>query len=129
MELLDFDGEGLVVIADRDDELPWTADVLANVQTFAISHGFYVSYMAPGLHQYHLDDNPELRSCNMMLQSRPGNERRFESSPIQDPKRLQNFYGEGASPDVRYVLERHRVDYGKAHTDEYRLETWDEADE
>ena len=37
--------------------------------------------------------------------------------------------GESAIPTVRYVRERHRVDYGKAHSDEYRLETWGEVDD
>lgn len=127
MELLHFDGEGVVVIADRDDDLPWTADVLANVQAFASRKGFYVSCLMPGLHAYHLDDNPELRSCNLMLRSRPGNEISPDSQPIRDTDRLQNFYGQGVRPKVRYVRERHRVDYGKAHDDEYQLDLWEEA--
>jgi len=127
MELVHFDGEGLVVIADRDDDLPWTADVLANVQEFASSKGFYVSCLMPGLHSYHLDDNPELRSCNLMLRSRPGNGREVTSHAVRDPDRLRNFYGEGVAPAVRYIRERHRVDYGKALDIEYQLELWAEA--
>ena len=127
MELVHFEGEGMVVIADRDDELPWTADVLANTQSFASSRGFYVSCLMPGLHAYHLDDNPELRSCNLMLRSRPGNERVPASQSVTDAARLNNFYGEGFSPRVRYVRERHRVEYGKAHNDEYHVELWEES--
>lgn len=122
MELLHFDGEGLIVIADQDDQLPWTRDVLANVQGFASREGFFVSRMMPRLHSYHLDDNPELRSCNLLVRSRPGNGRSFESTPVTDRDRLANFYGEGVEPTVRYVRERKRVDYGKAHDDEYELE-------
>ncbi len=37
-----------------------------------------------------------------------------------------NFYGEGVRPTVRYVRERKRIDYGKAHDDEYELEILEE---
>jgi predicted methyltransferase len=122
IELLRHEGEGVVVIADRDPDLPWTSLVLANVQAFASSQGFYVGRLMPRLHSYHLDDNPELRSCNLVLQSLPGNRRDFMSNVISEPERLGSFYGDGVSPTVRYVRERHRVDYGKAHDDEYELE-------
>ena len=124
-ELLEYDGEGLVVLADRDGALPWTEEVLANVQAFAASKGFYVSCLMPALHAYHLDDNPELRSCNLMFRSRPGNGRTGPSQPINDAERLRNFYGDGALPKVRFVRERHRVDYGTANDDEYALEQWE----
>jgi predicted methyltransferase len=124
MELLRYEGEGLVVIADADADLPWTSRVLANVQGFAMESGFFVSRMMPRLHSYHLDDNPDLRSCNMILQSRPRNRRELASVSVTDPVRLENFYGENSAPMVRFVRERKRVDYGKAHDDEYELEPW-----
>jgi hypothetical protein len=95
------------------------------VQAFALSRGFYVSYLMPGLHSYHLDDNPELKSCNLMLRSLPGVQRAGDSQPIER-ERLENFYAHGVAPKVRYVRERLRVGYGKAHTDEYALERWEE---
>jgi len=78
--------------------------------------------MMPRLHLYHLDDAPDLRSCNLIIGSVPGNGRKPASEPITDPDRLQNFYGKSAAPKVRYVRERKRLDYGKAHEDEYQLE-------
>jgi hypothetical protein len=78
--------------------------------------------MMPQLHSYHLDDNPELRSCNLMFRSRNGNARAVESEAIHDAARMANFYGEDSVPTVRYVRERKRLDYGKAHDDEYELE-------
>jgi predicted methyltransferase len=122
MELVEHNGEGVVVIADRDENLPWTEEVLANVQLDALSRGFYVSRLMQNMHSYHLDDNPELRSCNLLLRSRPSCERSSDSIAIDDPTRLTNFYGDGLSPEVRYVMERRRVDYGKANDNEYELE-------
>jgi predicted methyltransferase len=124
-ELLDYEGEGLVVIADREPDLAWTEEVLANVQRFSSEHGFYVSRMMPRLHSYHLDDNPELRSCNLQLRSLPGNGRALSSAPI-DAARLADFYGVGRQPLVRYIRERLRVDYGKAQENEYVVEHWED---
>ena len=36
--------------------------------------------------------------------------------------RLAHFYGRDNPPRVRYVREKERLDYGKAHEDEYSLE-------
>ena len=43
------------------------------------------------------------------------------SHPIETDK-LANFYGLGQPLQMRYVRERKRVDYGKAHDDEYDVE-------
>lgn len=125
-ELTRFAGEGLVVIADTDPDLPWTSEVLSNVQHFAASNGFFVSRMMPRLHSYHLDDNPELRSCNLIVTALPGNKWPGASEAIADGDRLASFYGEGVWPTVRYVRERKRVDYGKAHDDEYALDYFED---
>jgi predicted methyltransferase len=121
MEAIGYSGEGMVVIAD-DPELEWPKRVLANVQTSALASGFFVQRLMPQLHSYHLDDAPDLRSCNLLLKSVPGNQFVGPSAPITGPERLANFYGRGNSPRVKYVRERNRLDYGKAHQDEYQLE-------
>jgi N4-bis(aminopropyl)spermidine synthase len=121
MEATGYRGEGMVVIAD-DDELEWPKVVLSNVQQFAISSGFFVQKMMPQLHQYHLDDAPELRSCNLVFKALTDNPVPGASAPIRDEKRLANFYGRDNKPKVRYVRERKRLDYGKAHEDEYSFE-------
>src|SRR5262245_60057806 len=66
MEAVAYSGEGMVVIAD-DDELSWPKTVLANTQQFAIESGFFVQRMMSQMHQYHLDDAPNLRSCNLVM--------------------------------------------------------------
>ncbi|MCA1617774.1 MAG: bis-aminopropyl spermidine synthase family protein [Acidobacteria bacterium] len=121
MEAVAYDGEGMVVIAD-DPELEWPKRVLANVQAFAISNNFFVQKMMSQLHSYHLDDAPNLRSCNLIFKSLPGSKHILESLPITDPEQLNHFYGRDNSPRVRYVREKKRLDYGKAHEDEYSLE-------
>lgn len=121
IEALHFSGEGMIVIAD-DPDLEWPKQVLHQVQKFAISQDFYVSRMMPRLHAYHLDDAPDLKSCNLMVASLPGSGHSPDSQAIVDPDQLAHFYGQSASPKVRYVRERKRVDYGKANTSEYEFE-------
>lgn len=121
IEAISYGGEGLVVIAD-DEELEWPKQVLSNVQVHAAQHGFFVSRMMPRLHEYHLDDNPDLKSCNLIIKSLPGNEHPVESSSVTDEAILENFYGRSQRPRVHYVRERKRVDYGKASEDEYVFE-------
>lgn len=121
MEATGYGGEGMVVIAD-DDDLEWPQRVLRNVQQFANESGFFVARMQSKLHLYHLDDAPDLKSCNVIFRAVPGATRTVTSEAIRDPERLAHFYGRDAAPKVRYVRERKRLDYGKAHEDEYKLE-------
>jgi predicted methyltransferase len=121
MEATEFAGEGVVVIAD-DPELIWPKEVLASLQSFAVDKGFFVQRMLPRLHSYHLDDAPDLLSCNVFLAPVSTGRRPTDSLPIDDPVRLGNFYGRDKTPRVRYVRERSRLDYGKAHESEYLLE-------
>jgi hypothetical protein len=122
IEAVGFRGDGAVVVAD-DPTLDWPSRVLANLQRTALQAGFYVQRMMPQVHSYHLDDAPDLRSCNVLLRSvDPDVTQQATSSAITDPERLEHFYGRGASPRVRYVRERVRLDYGKANENEYELE-------
>lgn len=126
MEAIRYDGQGMIVIAD-DEDLDWPKNVLARVQRFALQNGFFVTRMMPRLHLYHLDDAPELKSCNLIVASVPSNGREPASEAITDPERLRNFYGQSRAPRVKYVRERKRLDYGKAHEDEYHIELREEA--
>lgn len=125
MEAVGYNGEGTVVIAD-DHGLEWPQQVLAATQSFALSSGFYVQKMASRIHAYHLDDNPDLRSCNLVLKSLPGITSPGTSMPINDPDRLDHFYGHNNHIKIKYVREKKRVDYGKAHDDEYEFEMFEE---
>jgi predicted methyltransferase len=121
MEAISYRGEGLVVIAD-DDELEWPKRVLAKVQQFAINSNFFVQKMMPKMHLYHLDDAPDLHSCNLIFKALVTQRAQKPSAAITDPTRLANFYGRGNSPRVKYVREKKRLEYGKAHEDDYSLE-------
>ncbi|MCS3761593.1 bis-aminopropyl spermidine synthase family protein [Bradyrhizobium centrosematis] len=126
MEAIKGDGDGMIVIAD-DDELVWPKQVLGNVQRFAGDRGFYVSRMQPKLHGYHLDDAPNLKSCNLFISSVPNLARVQKPSQPISKERLANFYGMSKEPRVRYVREKKRPDYGKAPQDEYFLDYLEDA--
>lgn len=113
-----YKGEGVVVIAD-DHSIDWPQIVLSATQKFALESGFFVQRMSPQLHLYHLDDNPDLKSCNLYLKALPTNIQNHESEDIKDPLRLEHFYGKNKMPQIQYIREKKRVDYGKAHDDEY----------
>lgn len=125
MEAVGYLGEGMVVIAD-DHELEWPQKVLAETQKFAINAGFYIQRMASKMHLYHLDDNPELRSCNLLFKALPGTTGPGPSLPITDPQRLANFYGREQPITIKYVREKKRVDYGRASDEEYEFEYLEE---
>lgn len=114
------DAVGAVVIAD-DSTVPWSQKVLAETQAFALDKGFYVQEMQTKLHEYHLDDAPDLRSCNLFLRSLPDRALAQRSYDLHD-SRLEDFYGRSQNLRVRYVRETSRVDYGKAFDGTYRLE-------
>jgi N4-bis(aminopropyl)spermidine synthase len=121
IEACGYGGDGMIVIAD-DDAIDWPKQVLAYVQRFASDKGYYVSKMQRKLHEYHLDDAPDLRSCNLYVSALPGNTTQAQPShSMLGTERLENFYGRSKEPRVHYVLERKRLNYGKAHDDEYEL--------
>jgi len=104
MEAVGYCGKGVVVVAD-DDEREWPKHVLGETQRFALDSGFYVQRMMTQIHQYHLDDAPDLQSCNLLLNALPQNEPEDLSVPITEPDILKNFYGRSSPPDVRYIRE------------------------
>lgn len=121
-EATGYRGEGMIVIAD-DHELAWPQHVLAESQRFALDNRHYVQRMQSRMHLYHLDDNPDLRSCNLMVKALPDNPPEAIESGALAPERLKNFYGGNQPLVIRYIREKKRVDYGKAHDDEYEIES------
>ncbi|SDG95293.1 bis-aminopropyl spermidine synthase family protein [Microbacterium pygmaeum] len=103
-ELLAYEGDGMIVIAD-DEDLDWPKQVLHATQRHALEAGFFVSRMSPQLHSYHLDDAPDLKSCNLVLSSLPQNGRPVKSVPRRGVD-LEHFYGRDQIPRVRYVRDK-----------------------
>lgn len=126
IEAIKGNGEGMIVVAD-DDELAWPKLVLGNVQRFTASRRFYVSRMQRKLHGYHLDDAPNLMSCNLFVSSLPDQPTIDAPSQAITKERLTNFYGKSKEPRVRYVREKKKPDYGKAPEEEYYLDYFDGA--
>lgn len=114
------DGEGVIVIAD-DPELEWAKLVLKETQEFTARMGFFVQEMQSQVHLYHLDDAPELRSCNLFVRAAPGRSVVTKSYELHGA-RLENFYGREQKLHVQYVREKSRVDYGKAPSETYDIE-------
>jgi N4-bis(aminopropyl)spermidine synthase len=131
-EAVSYGGDGLVVVAD-DPDLTWPKEVLAHLQAYAIDRGYFVQRMMSQVHSYHLDDAPDLKSCNVLVRACSDHAaqvaERGPSEAIRDEVILTNFYGRGAGPRVRYVLEKERLNYGKAHDSEYLLDLLEAASE
>lgn len=119
-EATGYAGEGLVVIAD-DHDLAWPQEVLAEVQRYALGCDQFVQKMQSRMHLYHLDDAPDLRSCNLFFKAVP-KARGAVVSVALEKERLANFYGKGQPLTIKYVREERRVDYGKAPDAEYSIE-------
>lgn len=121
IEACGYGGEGLVVIGD-DAELEWPKRVLASTQQYAAERGYFVSRMQQRVHEYHLDDDRLLRSCNLFFEALPGNSSQGKSAAITDPDVLRNFYGRDKDIEVRYVRDKRPNEPEGAHPSEFEAE-------
>ncbi|WP_199545052.1 bis-aminopropyl spermidine synthase family protein [Paraburkholderia kururiensis] len=112
---------GIVVIAD-DPDLPWTQSVLRDTQARAMELGYLVAEMQPQLHLYHLDDNPDLRSCSCLFRRVDAMCMETTSEPLSN-SRLRNFYGRESPLRVKYVRERVTLNTGRESDRLYTLES------
>lgn len=85
-------GLGAIVIAD-DEKLKWTGQVLRSTQNMLVNEGFIISEMIPSLHQYHLDDAPDLASCCMLARDVAGLPNEVEIARHCRRKRCSIFTG------------------------------------
>lgn len=110
----------IVVIAD-DPDLPWTQQVLRDTQMRAIDLGYVVAEMQPQLHLYHLDDNPDLRSCSCLFRRVVPGCVEKTSEPLEQ-SRLANFYGRGSPLRVKYVRQRPTLNAARESDQLYSIE-------
>lgn len=111
---------GAIVIGD-DDEFTWTKEILFTTQKKLIEEGFYITEMIPGLHNYHLDDDPDLKSCAMIFKHLESHIIASNSQPLQRDV-LDNFYGRNNPLKIKYVRDLSGLNFGKAPDYTYKLE-------
>ena len=109
---------GCIVLADHLD-YPWTQDILMNCEKFLLRHSFCISQLIPQFHTYHLDDNPDLSSCNLCVKRRNSAAAAYAS--VELPQEwLKNFYGQQSPLQVKHV--RDLTNAGKMASNDYQLE-------
>jgi predicted methyltransferase len=109
---------GCIILAD-DARYSWTREVLYKIQQVILQNGWMISELLPEFHHYHLDDVPDLTSCSLVIRRNEFTSQPYRSEPL--PKTmLENFYGEDAPLNVRYV--RDRTGGGKLLSKDYDYE-------
>lgn len=121
-EALAANGVGCIVMAD-DIALPWAQNALKQVQHYLVHNGFIISEVVPKLHHYHLDDDPALTSCSIIV-VRHGEDGVKSSSKQLPPEYRQNFYGKQSPLNVKYI--RDRLMGGKLLSFDYYVEPLEE---
>jgi len=94
---------GFVVLADVP-ELKWTRDVIGRTQKFALDSGFVIAEMIPEFHSYHLDDDPDIKSCSIVFRRNYCIETEYNSIPLSEDD-LKNFYGIDVPLSCQYVRD------------------------
>lgn len=82
-------GVALLPFAHKED---WSRKAMLNVQKFVCEQGYVVSDMIREIHQYHLEDRPSLRSCNLVV-DRVRNEVPLRAGQRLTDDELVHFYG------------------------------------
>lgn len=118
MEAVGNAGVGCVVMADVP-ELDWTQKALRTVQRAALDTGFVISELIPQFHHYHLDDEPDLTSCSLIIKRIVDTSEEYTSVGLANHE-LENFYGEKNPLRIRYV--RDRTNGGKLASRDHELE-------
>lgn len=92
-------GVALLPFAHKED---WSRRAMWNIQEFLIQSGYVASEMVREIHQYHLDDRPSLRSCNIVV-DRVKNIPPPDAGKTVDSEQLKNFYGRRERRMPKYI--------------------------
>lgn len=92
-------GVALLPFAHKED---WSRKAMFNIQQFLTTNGYVVSEMIREVHQYHLEDRPSLRSCNMVVDRITNVAAPFAGRRISDDE-LIHFYGRTAMRMPDYI--------------------------
>jgi N4-bis(aminopropyl)spermidine synthase len=100
-------GVALLPFAHKED---WSRAAMANIQSFLSDQGYVVSEMIREIHQYHLDDRPSLRSCNVVVDRVTNKPPKFRGKRIQD-EAVKHFYGRTARRMPEYISVKGELVY------------------
>lgn len=103
IECVKSDALGCIVIGDHPD-YPWTHEVLTKTQGHVFKEGFQIAEMLPCFHKYHLDDNPDLTSCSLLIRRKGIEVKAYDSKPLPEED-LENFYGYKAPLRAQYIKD------------------------
>lgn len=81
-----------VAILPFEHHTTWTKNAMANIQSFLAENGYVVSEMIRGVHQYHLDDRPELLSGTVVVDRVQKKVPPYKGKTFSQDM-LGNFYG------------------------------------
>ena len=112
-----------IVIADNF-ELPWTQSILLSTQRNLNANGYVISELIPRFHGYHLDDEPELKSCSLVARQLEFAQTAYNSLKL-DKGAIEAFYGEEAPLRTHYV--RDNTNGGRLPSKDYRIEPMEET--
>ena len=104
VEAVGKDAIGCLVLAD-DPNSPWTRDVLLATQRIVVQTDFIISELIPEFHHYHLDDDPDLTSCSMVIRQVSNTTLLLTLVSPLAPSMLTNFYGKESPLRVKYVRD------------------------
>lgn len=82
-------GMALLPFAHKED---WSKAAMFNIQQFLCKNGYVVSEMIREIHQYHLEDRPSLRSCNLVVDRVENVPAPFKAKAFK-PHSYHKFYG------------------------------------
>lgn len=80
------------IILPYDIKLNWTVKNMKAMEQFLLKNGFIIKEVSSNMHQYHLQDNPELTSSAMIVERISNVKSKFENRVLPETM-LNNFYG------------------------------------
>ena len=80
------------IIIPYDQYIDWTVNNMIVIQKYLIEKGFIIKEMKEGLHQYHLDDNPNLTSVALIVEKRANQASTYHDKFIEK-ELVKNLYG------------------------------------
>ncbi len=92
------------VVVANEPKLPWTQKVLSRARTALHRAGFVTDQLGEERRHYHLDDDPNLRSCTLVAKRVVTPSKKVMSRRLR-PRSFRNFYGRGKHLRARFILE------------------------